>query len=51
MVAPDDWAELYLRPRDSLTPTRAFRLSSWSTALGGGRVEITDVAPPAEVVR
>lgn len=51
MVPPDDWAELYIRPRDSLAPTRAFRLSSWSTALQGGEVAFEEVDPPAEVVR
>lgn len=51
MVAPDDWSEVYLRPRDALSPTRAFRLTSWSTALGGGAFEIREVAPPTEVVR
>lgn len=51
MVAPDDWAELYVRPRDELAPTEAYRLSSWSTALAGGDVEFQDVAPPSEVVR
>ena len=51
MVAPDDWAELYLRPRDELTPTRAFRLDSWSTALAGGPFTITEIDPPPEVTR
>lgn len=51
MVAPDDWAELTIRPRDELAPTQAFRLSSWSTALDGGAFEIVEVAPPPEVVR
>lgn len=51
MVPPDDWAELYVRPLDRLRPTQAFRLSSWSTALSGGRVEFSAVSPPAEVVR
>lgn len=51
MVPPDDWSELYIRPKDSLTPARAFRLSSWSTALSGGNVEFTEVEPPAEIVR
>ena len=51
MVAPDDWSEIYLRPRDSLVPTRAFRLSSWSAALAGEDVEVTEVVAPAEVVR
>lgn len=51
MVAPDDWAELYVRPRDELAPTRAFRLSSWSTALAGGAVTVTEVPPPSEVTR
>lgn len=51
MIAPDDWAELYIRPLDEFTPEKAFRLSSWSTALEGGDVEFTEVAAPAEVVR
>jgi hypothetical protein len=51
MVAPDDWAELYLRPRDDLAPTRAFRLSSWSAALAGEPVNFVEVVPPQEVVR
>lgn len=51
MVAPDDWAELYIRPLDEFSPTQAFRLSSWSTALDGGAIEFTEVEPPAEVVR
>jgi hypothetical protein len=51
MVAPDDWAELTIRPRDQLAPTQAYRLSSWSTALTGGDVEIVEIAPPPEVVR
>lgn len=51
MVAPDDWAELTIRPRSELAPTQAFRLSSWSTALGGGDVEIVEIAPPPQVTR
>lgn len=51
MVAPDDWAELYIRPLDEFFPTRAFRLSSWSAAIDGGAIEFTEVEPPAEVVR
>lgn len=51
MVAPDDWAELYVRPRDALAPTRAFRLSSWSTALAGGAYTVTPIPAPAEVTR
>lgn len=51
MIAPDDWAELYLRPRDELRPTRAFRVSSWSAALAGDPVEFSEVPPPDEVVR
>lgn len=51
MVAPDDWAELYIRPVDEFAPTEAFRLSSWSTAIGGGDIEFTEVDPPTEVVR
>ena len=51
MVAPDDWSELYVRPKDSLTPVTAFRLSSWSMALAGENVEFTEVEPPAQIVR
>ena len=51
MVAPDDWAELTVRPRSELAPTRAFRLTSWSTALGGGVAEIVEIDPPPEVTR
>jgi hypothetical protein len=51
MVAPQDWAQIYLRPRDQMAPTKAFVLSSWSTALGGGRYEIREMPPPEEVVR
>lgn len=51
MVAPDDWAELTMRPRDELQPTRAFRLDSWSTALAGGAATIAEIEPPPEVMR
>ncbi len=51
MIPPDDWAELYLRPRDEALPTLAFRLASRQAALEDGDVEISEVAPPAEVVR
>lgn len=51
MVAPDDWAELYLRPLGELAPTQAFRISSWSTALQTGELEVTAVPPPTEIVR
>ena len=51
MVAPDDWAELYIRPRNELTPSAAYKLGSWSTALGGGEFTITEIDPPVEVTR
>ena len=51
MVAPDDWADLTIRPRGELAPTQAFRLTSWSTALAGGDVEVVAIAPPPEVMR
>lgn len=51
MVPPDDFAELYLRPRGGLAPTHAFRIESWQTALETGVVEVTEVEPPLEVVR
>lgn len=51
MIAPDDFAELYVRPRGSSAPIRAFRINSWSTAVGGGSYELTEIAAPAEVTR
>jgi hypothetical protein len=51
MIPPDDWAEIYLRPRDGAAPTLAFRLSSQAAALDNGVVEIAPVMVPAEVVR
>lgn len=51
MIPPDDWAEIYLRPREELVPTLAFRLSSQNAALQDGVVAIEAVAPPTEVVR
>jgi hypothetical protein len=51
MVAPDDFAELSLRPRDELQPTSAYRLDSWSTALSGGSFEIVEIPAPPEVTR
>lgn len=51
MVAPDDFAELYVRPRGERAPTHTYRINSWSTALAGGTYELTEVTPLAEVVR
>jgi hypothetical protein len=51
MVPPDDWAEIYLRPRDQLRPTLAFRLTSRQAAFDDGNVDIVAVDPPAEVTR
>lgn len=51
MVAPDDFAELYVRPRGSSAPTRAFRINSWSTAVAGGSYELTEITAPVEVTR
>lgn len=51
MMPPDDFAEMYLRPRDALAPTHAFRIGSWQTALETGSVEVVEVEPPPEVVR
>jgi hypothetical protein len=51
MLPPDDFSELYLRPRSELGPTMAFRIDSWQTALETGVAEVKEVAPPAEVVR
>jgi hypothetical protein len=51
MGAPDDFAELYVRPRGGLAPTRAFRVGSWSTALAGGAADVREIDAPAEVTR
>jgi hypothetical protein len=51
MVPPKDWAQMYLRPRDRMTPTEAFELASWSMALENDRVEIQAIPPPEEVTR
>ncbi len=51
MVPPDDWAEIYLRPRDQAIPTLAFRLQSQDAALNDGVVDISPVTPPPEVLR
>ncbi|MBI5089161.1 MAG: hypothetical protein HZB15_09970 [Actinobacteria bacterium] len=51
MVAPDDFSELYLRPRNQLVPGRAWRIDSWSTALAGGTYTLGEIEPPAEVMR
>ncbi|HEX5630565.1 MAG TPA: hypothetical protein VFY15_02825 [Acidimicrobiia bacterium] len=50
MIPPDDWAEIYLRPRDEALPTLAFRLTSQAAA-GDGEVVITAVPAPVEVTR
>lgn len=51
MIPPDDWAEIYLRPRGELTPTAAFRLASQNAAIEDGVVQITEVPAPDEVTR
>jgi hypothetical protein len=51
MIAPDDFSELYVRPRGELAPTQAWRIDSWSTALAGGSYSLTEIEPPAEVMR
>jgi len=51
MVAPDDFAEMYVRPRGERAPTHTYRINSWSTALSGGAYEFTEVETNPEVVR
>jgi hypothetical protein len=51
MIPPDDFSEIYLRPRSALQPTLAFRVGSWQTALDTGDYQIAEVEPPFEVVR
>jgi hypothetical protein len=51
MIPPDDWSEIYFRPRGGGVPTLAFRLSSQAGALEGGVVEISEAPPPVEVMR
>ncbi|HSG78051.1 MAG TPA: hypothetical protein VLD62_00610 [Acidimicrobiia bacterium] len=50
-VRPEDWAELYLRPRDALRPTQAFRLGSQRDAFTDGRIDVEQIEPPPTVVR
>lgn len=51
MIPPDDWAEIYLRPRHAPTPTLAFRLMSRSETATTGQVDMREVTVPVEVVR
>lgn len=51
MIPPDDWSEIYLRPRHGPVPTLAFRLTSQAGALQDGVIDIMEVMPPTEVVR
>ena len=51
MLPPDDFSEIYLRPRSELRPAMAFRINSWQTAQESGSAQVSEVAPPAEVVR
>jgi len=51
MVAPSDWAVLYLRPRHNPAPARAFRINSWSRALSGANYTFEEITPPADVTR
>lgn len=51
MIPPDDWAEIYLRPRGELASTLAFRLSSQAAALEGGEPVFSEVPAPTEVLR
>jgi hypothetical protein len=51
MIPPDDFSEIYLRPRSALRPSLAFRVGSWQTALDTGDYQIAEVEPPFEVVR
>jgi hypothetical protein len=51
MIPPDDFSEIYLRPRTELRPTHAFRIGSWQTALDTGDFEVVEVEPPFDVVR
>ena len=51
MLAPDDWAEVYLRPRATFAPTLAFRLQSQAAALDEDLIDIRPVPAPPEVVR
>jgi hypothetical protein len=51
MIPPDDFSEVYLRPRSGLRPTLAFRIDSWQTALDTGEYQVAEVDPVLEVVR
>lgn len=51
MIAPDDWAVLYLRPRHNPAPARAFRINSWSRAISGANYTFEEIAAPTDVTR
>jgi hypothetical protein len=51
MVPPDDWSDLYLRPRDEAAPTLAFRLASQAGALEADVIDIAPIQAPIEVMR
>lgn len=51
MIPPDDFSEIYLRPRSELRPNLGFRIDSWQTALDTGDYQVAEAEPPFEVVR
>jgi len=46
-IAPNDWVEIYLRPRSSLFPNWSGRINSWSS----GNHSIVEIEPPDEIRR
>ena len=47
MIPPDDWTTIYLRARDALTPSLAFRIDSVSDP----QATPYEISPPPEVMR
>jgi hypothetical protein len=46
-IAPHDWVEVYLRPRNSLSPNWSGNINSWSS----GNYTILEIEPPDEIIR
>jgi hypothetical protein len=47
MIAPHDWVQIYIRPRNNTSPIWSARINSWST----DNTSIFEIAPPSEVFR
>ena len=47
MIAPHDWVQIYIRPRNQSTPIWSAKIDSWST----DNTSIYEISPPTEVFR